>query len=241
MTDKRYQGVVVIIPAYNESGKIGRVVKRIPGQFVEEIVVIDDGSSDDTRQEAEQAGATVVIHDVNRGVGAAIRTGIRYGLRRGYSVAVVMGGDDQDNPEEMGRLLDLVFDQDYDFVQGSRYLPGGATRNIPWFRWITTGFYSFLFKVLVQFPITDGTNGFRAFRLSLTEEDAIRLDQKWLDTYELEPYLYYRAISCGFRVTEAPVTKRYPPGKEGFTKMIPFLDWWRILRPLFFLRLGLKT
>ena len=233
--------IIAIIPAYNESGKISKVVKKIPTQYVDEILVVDDGSIDDTRKEAEQAGASVISHPKNRGVGAAIRTGLDYALQKGFDIAVIMGGDDQDDPTQMDRLLKKIIDEGYDFVQGSRYLPEGETVNIPWFRWITTGFYSFLFKVLAQFPITDGTNGFRAFRLSILKHPQINIHQRWLNTYELEPYLYYKAIKCGFKVTEAPVTKSYPKGKRGFSKMIPLLDWWRILKPLIYLKLKLKN
>jgi dolichol-phosphate mannosyltransferase len=231
--------VMALIPAYNEEGKIGIVVRDTPRDVVAAIVVVDDGSSDRTAEEARAAGAVVLRHVRNRGVGAALRTGLDYALEHGFEVVVIMGGDDQDNPGEMTRLLAMI-DQGFDFVQGSRYLAGGETVNIPWFRWITTGFYSFLFKVLVQFPISDGTNGFRAFRTTILRDERINLHQHWLDTYELEPYLFYKAIQCGYRVTEVPVTKRYPVGKRGFTKMIPFLDWWRILRPIIYLRLGIK-
>lgn len=232
--------VMALIPAYNEEGKIGLVVKRIPHSLVQTIVVVNDGSHDGTEAEARLAGAYVLNLRRNQGVGSAIREGLRYGLEHGFDVAVIMGGDDQDNPEEMVRLLRYT-EEGYDFVQGSRYLPGGETVNIPWFRWLTTGFYSLLFKVLIQFPVTDGTNGFRAIRLSILRDPRIRWEQPWLNTYELEPYLYYQAIARGFRVIEAPVTKRYPKGKQGFTKMIPILDWWRILRPILFLRLGIKS
>ncbi|MBN2056827.1 glycosyltransferase family 2 protein [bacterium] len=231
--------IMALIPAYNESGKIGLVVAKVPRDQVEAIVVVSDGSRDNTADEARRAGAIVLEHAINKGVGAAIRTGMLYGREHGFKAVVIMGGDDQDNPEEMHRLLDKLRDG-YDFVQGSRYLPGGETVNIPWFRWITTGFYSFLFKVLIQYPVTDGTNGFRAYRLAIMDHPAVDVHQRWLDTYELEPYLYYQSIKQGFRVTEAPVTKRYPIGKKGFTKMIPIIDWWRILRPLLYLRLGLK-
>lgn len=235
------QRLVLIIPAYNEEGKIGIVVRE--GKIIdllEEIVVIDDGSKDRTVEEAREAGAMVLSHPKNIGVGAAIRTGIDYALEKKYDVIVVMGGDDQDNPSEIHRLTRPITHDVYDFVQGSRYLAGGLTHNIPWFRWITTGFYSFLFKVIIQYPISDGTNGFRAFRTKIFNNKSINLWQKWLNTYELEPYLFYMVIKEGFNVAEAPVTKRYPKGKRGYTKMIPILDWWRILKPIIYLRLGIK-
>lgn len=232
---------IAIIPAYNEKGKIGKVVSKvIEEKAVDLVLVADDGSKDGTKEEAESAGATVLRHKKNSGVGSAIRTGIQYAQEKGFSIAVVMGGDDQDNPKEIRRLLAPILDDHFDFVQGSRYMPGGTRINIPLFRWVTTGFFSFLFKVLTRFPVTDGTNGFRAFRLSVVEQNGINIHQKWLNKYELEPYLYYKVIEHGLNVTEVPVTKSYPESKIGYSKMVPFLDWWSILRPLIFLRLGLK-
>ena len=98
--------------------------------------------------------------------------------------------------------------------------------------------YALLVRIVTFHPITDGTNGFRAFRLDILDDPRIDLDQDWLDTYELEPYLLYKAITTRKRVVEAPVTVIYH--ERGTTKMRPFRDWWRILRPLLFLRLGLR-
>ncbi len=233
--------IFTILPAYNEEGKIGTVVSKIiKEKIVETVIVVDDGSKDNTVKEAETAGATVIRHEKNAGVGAGIRTGMLWGKKNGYTIAVVMGGDDQDNPDEIKRVLSPIINDHFVFVQGSRYMPGGARVNIPLFRWITTGLFSLIFKILTQFPVTDGTNGFRAFRLTIMDEPGMDIHQKWLDKYELEPYLFYKCIEMNLKVTEVPVTKRYPEGKVGYTKMVPFLDWWSILRPLVFLRFGLK-
>jgi dolichol-phosphate mannosyltransferase len=81
---------------------------------------------------------------------------------------------------------------------------------------------------------------FRAFRTAVLKNENIKLDQRWLDRYELEPYLYYKVVEQNFKVSEVPVTKKYPLDDMGYTKMIPFLDWWSILRPLIFLKLRIK-
>src|SRR3989344_3304647 len=232
--------VLAVVPAYNEEGKIGKVVRDILSEkAVETVVVVDDGSRDRTAQEAAEAGALVLRQGGNSGVGSAIRAGLDHAREKGYTIAVVLGGDDQDNPSEIRRLLDPIVNDRFVFVQGSRYMPGGARVNIPLFRWITTGLFSLIFKVLTRFPVTDGTNGFRAFRLSILERDGLDLHQAWLNKYELEPYIYYKTIELGLPATEVPVTKRYPRSKIGYTKMVPFLDWWSILRPLIYLRLGI--
>lgn len=235
--------VILLLPALNEQGKISKVIEKTQNAgdgLVDEILVVDDGSTDGTANEARDHGAAVISHRVNMGVGAAIRTGIEYALDKRYDIVLVMGADDQDNPKEIPRVLRPIMDDHFVFVQGSRYVAGGERVNIPLFRWVTTGIYSLLFKVFMKFPVTDGTNGFRAFRTTIFEDKDINLWQPWLNRYELEPYLYYKVIEKGLAVTDAPVTKSYPEGKVGYTKMVPILDWWSILRPLFYLRLGLR-
>ncbi|MBN1913982.1 MAG: glycosyltransferase family 2 protein [Candidatus Omnitrophica bacterium] len=243
MYSSRKEKIIAVIPAYKEEGKIGLVAARIKKEaerWIDEILVVDDGSKDNTAKEAEGCGATVLRHTKNMGAGAAIRTGIDYALKNKYDIVVVMGGDNQDNPGEIKRVVYPIVHDHFDFVQGSRYMAGGERVNIPLFRWITTGIYSLIFKIILRFPVSDGTNGFRAFRLDIFRNKNINLWQDWLNHYELEPYLFYKAIEYNFKVTEAPVTKSYPVDNVGYTKMIPFLDWWSILKPLFFLKLKIR-
>lgn len=231
--------VAVVVPAWNEAGKIGEVVRKIPRRWAGTVIVVDDHSSDGTAEEASAAGAEVVIrHDRNRGVGAGIRSGLLEARRRGIEFAAILSGDDQHEPGELPRVLAPLFAGEADLVQGSRWLPGGATPGIPPDRRWLTRLYPLLFRLASGFPITDGTNGMRAFRLDLLDSPGIRLEQDWLDRYELEPYLLFQVIRGRHRVREAPVTVRYHG--RGTTKMRLFRDGWRILRPLVFLRLGLR-
>jgi len=231
--------VAVVVPAFNEAGKIGEVVRKVPRRFAACVIVVDDCSSDGTAEEARAAGAErVVRHTVNRGVGAGIRTGLMAAKDEGFEFATILSGDDQHEPDELPRVLGPLFAGEADLVQGSRWLPGGATPGIPADRRWLTRLYPLLFRLASGYPSTDGTNGFRAFRLAMLDDPRIRLDQDWLDRYELEPYLLYQAVRCGYRVIEVPVTVRYHA--RGTTKMRLFRDSWRLLRPLIELRLGLK-
>ena len=228
----------MIIPAYQEQAHIETVVKKVKAiSSIDEAYVVDDGSSDKTAELAALAGAKVITHKVNMGVGAALRDGFAVAQKDGMNVVVVMGGDDQDNPGEIPRLLKPIIEDGYDLVQGSRWLKGGSTVDIPLFRKITTKAYAFILTICTRFRFTDGTNGFRAFKLSILEK--INVKPGWLNRYELEPYLLYKAVEYRLKIKEVGVTKSYFIEK-GYTKMIPVLDWWRILRPVIFLRLGIK-
>jgi len=227
--------------AFNEELKIGNVLGRFTPGLVEEIVVVDDGSTDRTGQVSGRAGATVLRHESRCGAGAAIRTAIHYGQKHGFDIIVVLAGNDKDRPAEIPRLTQPIVNDGYDLVQGSRYLPGGSHGNTPLSRRLGTGIiHPFLFSLAVRRRVTESTNGFRAIRLSIFDDPRIAIDQTWLDKYELEPYILYKAIRLGYRVKEVPVTKIYPDWKLGYTKMKPVTGWWSIVRPIFFLSLGLR-
>lgn len=230
--------VAVVIPAYNEEGKIGRVLAKVPPGVAQAVFVVNDASSDGTAEEARRGGATVVSHPHNRGVGAAIRSGIDQARAQGLDIVAILSGDDQHEPSELPQVLEPLLAGRADLVQGSRRVSGKRYVDIGLFRRLTTRVYPWLFRLATGYPSTDATNGFRAFRLSIFDDPRIDLWQDWLDTYELEPYLLYQAVVTGKRVVEVPVTVVYHT--RGTTKMKAVRDWWRILRPLVFLRLGLR-
>ncbi|MBU1076024.1 MAG: glycosyltransferase family 2 protein [Spirochaetes bacterium] len=236
--------VIAVIPAYNEQGKIGKVVQKVKRQkkWVQLICVVDDHSTDNTYTEAKTAGAFVIRQTRNMGVGAAIRTGIQYGRKNGYTIGVVLSGDDQHDPEELPLVLGPVIKDGYDLIQGSRYIKGGHTVNQGLFRKVTTRIYPILFFLLTGVTCTDVTNGLRAFKLDpLFRDKMINLDQGWLNRYELEVYLLYRIYTQKkYKKKEVPITIKYHPKEIGSTKMSPLIDWWRIFRPMIFLKFGLK-
>lgn len=233
--------IILIAPAYNEDLKIGEVVRRTPLDIVDKILVVDDGSNDTTAKVALEYGAEVLSIGAVRGVGFAIREGYTRALAEGFDIAVVIAGNNKDAPEEITRLLDPICFEGYDFVMGSRYLPGGGYGGeMPFYRKIATRVHPFLVSLVTGRKITESTNGYRAIRIDVLNDPRITLKQSWLDRYELEVYLLMRLLMLGFRCTEVPVTKVYPSKKIGNTKMRPIVDWWRMLRPIILIGLRLK-
>ena len=232
--------VAVVIPALNEAGKIGRVLDKLPRDGRFEAIVVDDGSTDGTGDEALAHGAAVVLrHEVRGGVGAAIRDGWEEGLRRGRPYLALLSGDDQHEPSELITALDRLLATGSDYVQGSRWITGGRVEGPTGGRSLGTRVYSVLFSILVLRRVTDATNGFRIFRSEILRNPSIDLRQPWLTSYDLEPYVLYKTVRQGYRVIEHPVTVRYH-AREGYTKMRGLRDWWRLFRPALLLRTGLK-
>lgn len=233
--------IIALIPVFNEQGKTIKVLKTIPKDSVDEVVVINDGSTDRTHIEAKEVGATVLHHHNRLGIGAAIRTGIKYALENNFTIIVVLAGNGKDDPGQIPQLLEPIVNEDFDYIQGSRYLRGGYYGKMPLHRFIFTKIYSFAVQSLTGFHLTDGTNGFRAYRTSIFRDNRINIWQDWL--YEsLEYYLSIKVIQLRFRIKEVPVKKIYPIGVSynQYTKVRPFIGWGRRLKPLFYLTLGIK-
>jgi len=232
-----------VVPfAYNEGEKIRSTLSGFPRERDYDLMVMDDGSIDGSLEGAEtQFKVHILAHKENQGIGVAMKTVFKYAVENDYNILVPMAGNDKDDPLEIPRLLKPILEDGYDFVQGSRFLPGGGYGNTPTYRILATKIvHPLLFSLAVGKRVTESTNGFRAFRVKILQDKRIDWRQDWLDNYELEPYLLYKVIQLGYRHTEVPVTKIYPPHHLSYTKMKPITGWWSILRPIFLLGLGLK-
>ncbi len=239
--------ILVCPVAFNENVKLKSVIERFLKSAVRtqvDYLIVDDASDDGTTEmigSFSSQGVGTIRHDRRQGVGAAIRTAIQHAREKGYEILVIMAGNDKDNPDEISRLIDPILNDGYDFIQGSRYVGSlGIGGDMPYYRKLATKFHPWFMTMITGRKLTDTTNGFRAFRLSLLGDQRIDIDQDWLQQYELEPYLLFKAMTLGYKFKEVSVTKIYPAKKLGYTKMKPIIGWWSILRPLIYLGLGIK-
>jgi glycosyltransferase involved in cell wall biosynthesis len=152
-----------IVPAYNEAGSIGRVIREIR-EFDEaiDVVVVDDASTDETAAIAQSLGAVVLSLPYNVGIGGAVQTGFRYALVEGYEAAVRLDGDGQHDAAELGKLLGPLERGEADFVVGSRFVEKGGAYRPPWARRIGIRVFARLVSLLGGQRVTDTTSGFLA-------------------------------------------------------------------------------
>ena len=228
----------VIVPVHNEP-RLALVLQRIDFMRIAHVIVVDDGSTDDSVAVTAKYPVIVLKHENRRGVGAGIRTGIQYLREHGFDVAVTMAGNNKDNPNDIPLLIAEI-EKGADYVQGSRFLGDEGSKHTPLKRRLLTRAVAIMWSVRFFRNLTEATNGLRAYRLSLFDDPRINIQQDWLDRYELEYYLHYKVLSLGYRYVEVPVDKVYPQDGQPTSKIKLHRDLWSLLRPLVLLTLRLR-
>jgi glycosyltransferase involved in cell wall biosynthesis len=192
---------VVIIPAHNEARSIGSVVVKAL-RYVDLVVVVDDGSKDDTAEVAADAGAILLRHGVNRGKGAALNTGFKKAFELGAEVVVTLDGDGQHLPEEMPRLIAPILRQGADIVVGSRYLDSNS--DVPRVRVLGHQVFNKITSLSSGVSVTDSQSGYRAFSRAALE--AIQFNSQG---FSVESEMQFLARDYRLKVAEVPIIIRY--------------------------------
>jgi glycosyltransferase involved in cell wall biosynthesis len=193
--------VWIVIPAYREEARLRKTLDELTSRYPN-VVVVDDGSPDDTGVVAEDAGVWVLRHPINRGQGASLQTGIDFAIRRGATAIVTFDADGQHDPNDIPAVLAPVLAGEADVALGSRFL--GATVGIPLSRWVVLKLAILFTRVVSRISVTDTHNGFRAFTRAAAERLRIRQDRMAHASEILD-----EVRRLGLRYREVPVTIRY--------------------------------
>jgi len=215
-----FDDLAAIIPAYNAGrhldGVLDRVARWVPRH---RIVVVDDGSSDDTLAVARKAGVDVVAHPGNRGKGAAIRTGIARAQELLVPFAILLDADGQHDPDEIPAFMERQKATGADMVVGNRLV---RTENMPWLRKATNHVTSGVVSALARRHVPDSQNGYRLVRLEHFRKFPLTTSR-----YEIESEMIIRAGRAGGRIASVPVRTIYGDEKSFIN---PFVDTGRFLR-----------
>jgi len=217
--------VSFIIPAYNEEASIGEVLDRVAVlDFDQHIVVVDDGSTDGTRQVAESRDGVIVLHQPNRGKGAAIRAAIP--LLDG-DITVIQDADLEYDPAEVPALIAPIADGVADVVYGSRLSGGKPQRAYLFWHLVGNRFLSLVTGVLYNTTLSDMETGYKAFRT-----DALASLDLREDDFAIEPEITGQVCKRGFRIYELPISyygRTYAEGKK-ITWRDGFKALWVLIR-----------
>lgn len=192
----------VVIAARNEQQRIGLVLRGLKKEGYPRIVVVDDGSTDSTARIVRKHKAVLLQHVINRGQGAALRTGIEYALAHGADIIVTFDADGQHDPKEIKQMIEPIMDGEVEVTLGSRFL--GTSPNIPWIKKLMLK-GGVIFTYLVSgIKLTDAHNGFRAFSRNAAQLIEIKQD-RMEHASEIVEEIYKKGISY----KEVPVTIKY--------------------------------
>lgn len=192
--------IIAAIPAYNEERHIEEIVTKTL-QYVDEVIVVDDGSTDRTGERAERAGAIVIKHDINMGKGVGINTAFKTAREINPVAMVLLDADGQHNPEEIPRLLDPVLNKRADMVVGSRFL---ANNHIPKYRMLGQTVLNITTNLGSGIKLTDTQSGFRAFSRKAIERMALKETG-----FAVESEMQFMSGRYGLKVTEVPIETNY--------------------------------
>jgi len=220
--------IAVVIPAYNEGSHLAPVIKEAKN-FVEEVVVVDDGSTDHTVEECRKVGVKVIIHKGNQGKGAAIISGVNYVKENNFEAVIFMDADGQHDPQEIPIFIDIYQKQKADIVLGNRL---NDCKNMPFIRYATNRFTSFLVSFLAKQKIEDSQCGFRLFAVDKLRD--LKLATRKFDT-ESEMLVLLSRRGC--KVAAAPVKTIY---REEESKINPVKDTIRFFKLIFSLWLKIR-
>lgn len=211
----------VIIPSYNEEKEIDKLVRDIIKQGLV-VLVIDDGSQDNTLEFAQQAGALVIKNKTNEGKGASLVKGFNYALENNFDAVITMDGDGQHCPNDIPLFLKVAANSNSVILVGNRMQ---KTKNMPIVRLLTNKFMSWLISLVAKQEIADTQCGFR-----LIKKEALSKIDFSTTKYETESEILIKSSRLGFKIESVPITTIYRGEKS---QINPFIDTLRFLRYIF--------
>lgn len=233
---------VLVIPVINEGRKIREQLRSIKQSNLDVDVVIADGGSSDGSLNSdflkEQGVRAILIKDDDGRLSSQLRIGYYWALNESYIGIITIDGNGKDDVSYVKNITDML-KQGYDYVQGSRYVPGGISKNTPLDRKVANKLiHAPIISLGAGFRFTDTTNGFRGYSSKFLGDERVQPFRNIFCNYELLFYLSIRACKLNFRVCEVPVSRIYPKGGATPTKILGIRTRFAILKETILASIG---
>lgn len=201
------QKICVVLPAYNAEKTLLQTVDEIPTEYIDDIILVDDASTDQTSQKGKELGLYTVIHEQNIGYGGNQKTCYSHALRRGADVVVMLHPDYQYTPKLLVAMSSLIASGQYDIVLGSRILSEGALKGgMPFYKYLANRFLTFFQNVLLRKKLSEYHTGYRAFSREVLETLPLHQNS---DDFIFDNQMLAQAIYAGFNIGEISCPTKY--------------------------------
>lgn len=199
--------IVVIMPAYNAAGTLEKTYRDIPAGFVDEIILCDDHSKDNTIEVAKRLGLTVLAHEKNTGYGGNQKTCYREALRKGADIVIMIHPDYQYDATKIPQMIEPMINGKADAVFGSRILGGGALKGgMPIYKYISNKFLTFCENLVLGLGLSEYHTGLRAYTKKVLETIP---RQDFSDGFLFDTEIIVQLKMYNFRISEIPIETRY--------------------------------
>lgn len=199
--------VMVVLPAYNAAKTLERTLSEVPPGVVDDFLLVDDASNDDTVSQARRLGLPCVVHPRNRGYGGNQKTCYTEALRRGADIVVMLHPDYQYSPRLIGAMAWLVASHEFDVILGSRILGAGALKGgMPLYKYVANRFLTAVENVLLGVKLSEFHTGYRAFSREVLERLPLEENS---DDFVFDNEMLAQAVAFGFRIGEISCPTRY--------------------------------
>lgn len=200
--------VIVVMPAYNAAKTVVDTYRRIPPDWVDEVILVDDGSADETAKVAQELDLTLVVHPHNAGYGANQKTCYMEALRRGADIVIMLHPDGQYDPSIIPNMITMLREDKGDFIFGSRFMTeGGAlSGGMPKYKFLANRFLTTIENWVLGTKMSEFHTGYRAYNRKLL------MTLPWLRNstdFAFDTEMIFQAVHFGFRLAETPVSTRY--------------------------------
>ncbi len=200
--------VVIFMPAYNAGHLIERTYREIPKEFQTNILLVNDGSTDDTEEVAKKLGIKVIHHPQNKGYGAAQKTGYTEALKNGADIVVMVHSDYQHDPSYISALIKPLKNGEASIALGSRILGGKVvSQGMPFYKFLGNRLVTVIENLILGTNLSDYHTGFRAYRREALEKIPFQYNS---DGYIFDSEFLIQAINKGLKIKEVAIPTRYP-------------------------------
>tara|TARA_Y100000768_G_C23949861_1_gene669561 strand:- start:334 stop:1095 length:762 start_codon:yes stop_codon:yes gene_type:complete len=247
-----YKECLLVVLSFNNGLDLKKTLEKKKKFFPIDILIYFDGSNDGSTKFIPSnwhKNLSIIKKRKNSGIANSIKKIIQYAFKNNYKYICLIPGNNKNNINASVKFFNKLINKKLDYVQGSRFIKGGSYKNTPIIRIILIKLFSILFSFYFKKNCSDCSEGMRAYRLDILKHKEINIFQKWLKNYELESYLHFKIFQLNMRYGEVAVKKVYKKNRYNFlfnpkgnkyTYIVPFVDWWNIIKPYVYLILKIK-